>query len=167
MVKVIAIIGTLLLAGCAAWPQNAEEFRQAVPGAFLAGVEELTVDRPLRDVGATWQRRAPECLNVRVRTVSQSTTSYQNIITAYKPSVIVNKDHAELHVQRDFERGVVKVGNMPDGGYYLVVADAFPDGNRTRLKIYGPTKGHDVLMRAIKAWASGESTGCPDMTQIG
>lgn len=166
--KRIVIAAAALLGACATQqPQNAEEFRKAVPGAFMAGVEELTVERPLRDVAAAFQRRAPECLNVKVRTTSQTSTSYQVIVTAYKPTVIVTRERAELHVQRDFERGVVKVGNMPEGGYYLVVVDAFPEGGRTRLKIYGPTRGHDVLIRAIKGWASGETTGCPDMTKIG
>ena len=157
----------MLFAGCATQPQNAEEFRKVAPGAFMMGSETLEVNRPLRDVAATWQRRAPECLSVSVRTTSQTSTSYQVITSTYKPTVVLGKDHAELHVQRDFKGGgVIMVGNPPPGGPYIIVADAYPlPGNRTKLQLIAPTKGQDVVIRAIKSWASGESTGCPDLTK--
>jgi hypothetical protein len=28
-----------------------------------------------------------------------------------------------------------------------------------------PTKGQDVVIRAIKSWASGENLGCPDFAK--
>jgi hypothetical protein len=157
-----------LLAGCATQqPQNAEEFRKVAPGAFLMASETLEVNRPLRDVGAAWQRRAPECLNASVRTTSQTSTSYQVITSTYKPTVVVGKDRAELHVQREFKgSGVITVGNPPQGGPYIIVADAYPlPGNRTRLQLIAPSKGQDVVIRAIKSWASGENLGCPDLTK--
>lgn len=166
--KAIAIIAVALLAGCATQqPKNAEEFRKVAPGAFLMGSETFEVNRPLRDVAATWQRRAPECLNASVRTTSQTSTSYQVITTTYKPSVVVGKERAELHVQREFKgSGVITVGNPPEGGPYIIVADAYPlSGNRTKVQMIAPTKGQDVLIRAIKSWASGENMGCPDLTK--
>jgi len=166
--KAIAIIAALLLAGCATQqPQNAEEFRKVAPGAFLMGSETLEVNRPLRDVAAAWQRRAPECLNASVRTTSQTSTSYQVIVTTYKSTVVVGKDRAELHVQREFKGGgVITVGNPPSGGPYIIVADAYPlPSNRTRVQMIAPTKGQDVVIRAIKSWASGENLGCPDLTK--
>ncbi|MGH8697798.1 MAG: hypothetical protein ACREVS_15040, partial [Burkholderiales bacterium] len=106
----ILAVSTLLLAGCATQqPQNAEEFRRAVPGAFMAKTESFEVNRSLRDVAETFQRRAPECLNVRVRTTSQTRTSYQVIVTAYTPTVVATKERAELHVQQHHEKGVMKV----------------------------------------------------------
>jgi hypothetical protein len=166
--KHTALAAFALLAGCATQqPQNAEEFRQKAPGAFLMGSETWEVNRPLRDVAATWQRRAPECLAASVRTTSQTSTSYQVINTTYKPTVVVGKDRAELHVQREFKgSGVITVGNPPPGGPYIIVADAYPlSGNRTKIQMLAPTKGQDVVIRAIKAWASGESQGCPDLTK--
>ena len=157
-----------LLAGCATQqPQNAEEFRKVAPGAFLMASETLEVNRPLRDVAAAWQRRAPECLSVSVRTTSQTSTSYQVITSIYKPTVVVGKDRAELHVQREFKgSGVITVGNPPQGGPYIIVADAYPlPGNRTKLQLIAPSKGQDVVIRAIKSWASGENLGCPDLTK--
>ena len=163
-----AVFVTVLLAGCVTHhPQTAEEFRQAVPGAFMAKTEEFEVTRPFRDVGETFQKRAPACLKVTIRTTSQSTTSYQVIVTTYKPTVVVTKARAELHVQQYHQSGVLKVTKEPEGGYYLLVADAYPvDKTRTRVQMFRPSMGYDVLIRAIKGWASGENLGCPDMTKI-
>ncbi len=153
-------------AGCGGMPQNADEFRQRVPGAFLMGVQSFEVNRPVREVGRTFQARAPQCLSVKVRTVSQTATSYQNIVAAYKPTVLVSDGKAELHVQRKYEQGVITPGKEPEGGDYVLVADATPiDRNRSKIDIYAPTKGADAMIKAITAWANGSSTGCPDMTK--
>ena len=158
---------SLLLAGCAQnYPQNAQEFREAIPGAFMAKVQTFEAKRPLRDVAKTFQSRAPECLNVSVRTVSQSSTSYQNILAVYKATVVSNPQKAELHLQRDYKSGVLVPGKVPAGGLYMLVADATPvDKGRTRIDIYGPSMGTDTLIRAITGWATGENLGCPDMTK--
>lgn len=163
------LLGAVLLAGCVSQlPQNAEEFRKAVPGAFMAKTETVEVSRPFREVAANFKKRAPECLDVTVEMTSQTTTSYQHIVTAYKQTVVVTQQRAELHVQQDHKTGVLKVHAEPPGGHYLLVADAYPvESNRTRLELYGPSKGYDVLIRAVKGWASGENLGCPDMTKIG
>lgn len=61
----------------------------------------------------------------------------------------------------------MKVTKEPEGGYYLLVADAYPvDKTRTRVQIFHPSMGSDVLIQAIRGWASGENLGCPDMTKI-
>jgi hypothetical protein len=157
-----------LLSACAInYPQTAEEFRQAAPGAFMGQKLTFEAKRPLREVARTFKARAPECLNVSVRTISQTSTSYQNILTTYKPTVVVGKDRAEIHVQRHYQGGgVIVPGKEPVGGLYMLVADATPvDRRTTRIDIYGPTHGADVLIRAIKGWATGQDLGCPDMTQ--
>jgi hypothetical protein len=157
----------LLAAACAQnYPQNAAEFREAIPGAFMAKVQTFEAKRPLRDVAKTFQARAPDCLNVSVRSVSQSSTSYQNILTVYKATVVSHPHKAELHLQRDFKSGVLVPGKVPPGGLYMLVADATPiDKSRTRIDIYGPSVGTDTLVRAISGWATGENLGCPDMTK--
>ena len=166
--KRIAVVASLAAVACAPMPQTAEEFRKAVPGAVMAKTDSYEVNRSMKDVAATFRRKAPECLNVSVRTVSQTTTSYQNILTEYKPTVVVNGERAELHVQQLHKTGVMYPSKPPEGGIYLLVADAFPlPGNRTRIQTYGPSKGYDVLYRAVRGWASGENVGCPDMTKIG
>lgn len=164
-----AVSLSLVLTACVtSHPQNAEEFRAAVPGAFMAMTETVEVNRSFSDVAATFRKKAPECLNVKVEMTERSATSYHVVVTAYKPTVVVNNERAELHVQQTHEKGVLNVTEVPDGGYYLLVADAYPlDGSRTRLELFGPSRGYDVLIRAVKGWASGENLGCPDMTKIG
>jgi len=158
-----------LAAGCATKaPQSAEEFRRMAPGAFMIKSESYEVKRPLREVAESFRRRAPECLNVTVRTTSQTPGSYQVLNTAYKPTVESGAERAELHVQKSDLTGVIKIAKEPAGGYYLMVVDATPvDRGRTRIQILGPSRGYDVLWRAIRGWATGENLGCPDMTKIG
>jgi ABC-type glycerol-3-phosphate transport system substrate-binding protein len=163
-----AALSCALLSGCAAisgHPQTAEEFRKAVPGAFLGEVESFEVNRPFSEVARTFQKKAPECLNVTIKTVSRTNMSYQVIVTTYKPTVLVNGQKAELHVQFHHDQGVMNVTKEPDGGYYLVVADLFPMGNdRTRVDLYRPSMGYDVLIKGIKGWAASHNSGCPDLT---
>lgn len=165
--RVAWVLAAALAAGCAGkMPMTADEFRQMAPGAFMVGVQNFEVKRSLRDVGDTFRRRAPECLNVTIRTTSQSRTSYQVVDTAYKPTVLVRGDKVELHLQQKHLRGVMKVHEEPADGHYLFVVDAAPAGARaTKVQIIGPSRGYDVIVRAIKAWADGSSTGCPDLTQ--
>ena len=157
----------LLLSACAQnYPQNAQEFREMLPGAFMGKVQTFEAQRPLREIARTFETRAPECLNVSVRTVSQSATSYQNILATYKATVVSTEKRAELHLQRHYQSGVLVPGKQPPGGLYMLVADATPiDRNRTRIDIYSPSAGVDVLIRAITGWATGQSLGCPDMTK--
>jgi hypothetical protein len=158
-----------LLQGCGGMPQTADEFRKAVPGAMLAKTDTYEVNRPVRDVAGTFQRRAPECLNMAVRTVSQTSTSYQNILTEYRATVVPGGERAELHLQQLHKGGgVIYPSKPPEGGSYIIVADAYPlPGNRTRLQTYGPSIGYDVVYRAIRGWAAGDNLGCPDLTKIG
>ena len=108
---------TVLLAGCVTQhPQNAEEFRKAAPGAFLAKMETHEINRSMEEIGATFQEQAPDCLNMRVRTTSQTPGSFQVIVSLYKPTVVVTDHRAELHLQRHHERGVLAVTKEPDGG---------------------------------------------------
>jgi len=165
-----AMLSCVLLAGCAVvtgHPQTAEEFRQAVPGAMTGKVETFEVNRPFSEVAETFAKKAPQCLNVRTKTVSRTNMSYQVIVTTYKPTVLVSQDKAELHLQFHHDAGVMNVTKEPEGGYYLMVADAFPiDEKTTRVDLYRPSIGYDVIIRSIKGWARSPNAGCPDMTAI-
>jgi hypothetical protein len=166
---VAGLFAAALAAGCAGkMPQTADEFRQMAPGAFMVEVQSFEVGRSVRAVGETFRRRAPECLHVTIRTTSRAPGSYQVIDTAYKPTVIVGRDKAELHLQQKHLKGVLNVYKEPADGHYLFVVDAVSAGPRAaKVQIIGPSKGYDVVVRAIKAWANGSSTGCPDLTKIG
>lgn len=162
----ISILAVILTGCVTSHPQNAIEFRAAVPGAFMAKVEKYEVAEPFNEVASRFKKMAPKCLNVTIKTVSQSATSYQVIVTEYLPTVIVGKNKAELHVQQHHAQGVMKVTEEPAGGYYLMVVDAVKvDANTTRIEYYGPSAGQEAMIKAIKGWASGNNVGCPDLTK--
>ena len=162
----ISALSLLALSGCVSHPQTAEEFRKAVPGAFSATVETFEVNRPFNQVANTFQKMGPNCLSKTIKTTSQTNMSYQVIVTTYKPTVLVTGKKAELHVQQHHEQGVVNVSKEPDGGYYLLVADAQPmTPTKTRIDLYRPSMGFGVLIQAVKNWATGENVGCPDLTK--
>ncbi|MDH3388805.1 MAG: hypothetical protein OEN02_12965, partial [Gammaproteobacteria bacterium] len=119
--RVITLLFISIATGCAiSHPQSASEFRQGVPGAFLAKVEKYEVSQPFEQVASRFEKMAPRCLDKTIRTTSQTTTSYQVIVTDYNPTVIVHKDRAELHIQQDHLQGVMNVSEVPAGGYYLM-----------------------------------------------
>lgn len=163
---VVVCIGAIL-SGCAGrMPQTAEEFRRDAPGAFLGEVEQFEVGRSYLDIGRTFQKMAPKCLNVRITTTSQTNTSYQVIVTKWTPTVQVSEQKAELHIQQLHEQGVLNVYEVPDGGYYLMVVDAIPLAtDRSQIVMYRPSIGNEALIKAIKGWARGDGTGCPDLTK--
>ncbi len=163
---VIVVLNLLALFGCISHPQTAEEFRKAVPGALSAKIETFEVDRSFSQVANTFQKMGPNCLSKTIKTTSQTNKSYQVIVTTYKPTVVVTGKKAELHVQFHHDQGVVKVSKEPEGGYYLLVADAQPlSPTKTRIDLYRPSMGHGVLVQAVKNWATGENDGCPDLTK--
>ena len=157
---------TTALCGCAGhMPQTADEFRQELPGAFLGEVEKFEVERSYTDVGKSFQKMAPKCLDVRIKTTSQTNTSYQVIVTKWNPTVMISDQRAELHIQQLHEQGVLNIYEVPPKGYYAMVVDAVPlANNRSQVIMYRSSVGHDALVRAIKGWAAGEKTGCPDLT---
>ncbi len=162
----LVVLNFLALVGCISHPQTAEEFRKAVPGAFSAKVETFEVDRPFNQVAGTFQKMGPNCLSKTIKTTSQTNMSYQVIVTTYKPTVLVTGKKAELHVQFHHDQGVIAVSKEPEGGYYLLVADAQPvTQTKTRIDLYRPSMGHGVLIQAVKNWATGENVGCPDLTK--
>ena len=165
--KRYAVALALLVSACSIqYPQSAEEFRQQIPGAFMGSVQTFEAKRSFREVAKTFQAKAPECLNVKVRVSSQTGTSVSNILYTYKPTVKASDKKAEVHVQRHMDGNVIVPGKEPPGGLYFVVADATPiDRNRTKIDIYGPSRGADALINAIRGWATGENVGCPDMTK--
>jgi hypothetical protein len=164
---VVLIIPTLFMSACAGkMPQTADEFRQGAPTAFMGKLETYEVNRSAADIGKTFQKYAPKCLDVRIRTTSQTNMSYQVILAKYTPTVIVGEDRTELHLQEKHEKGVIAVYKEPEAGHYIMVVDATPIGkNKSRIDFYRPAIGNDTVVQAIKNWITGDNLGCPDMTK--
>jgi hypothetical protein len=165
----VVVAGLLAaITGCVTMPQTADEFRNAVPGALTGKVETFEVDRPFSAVAETFKTKGPECLNKTVSVTSTTPGQYGPVVSTYtvtyKPTVVVNKNRAELHVQHHTDN-TLQVHKEPAGGYFLLVADAYPVGkNKTRVDLYCPAVGHKALIKAVKGWGTGENVGCPDLT---
>jgi hypothetical protein len=166
-VLLTTLITTVSLSGCVGhMPQTADEFRKELPGAFLGEVEKFDVNRSYTDIGKTFQKMAPKCLNVRIKSTSQSSTSYQVVVTKWHPTVKITKQKTELHSQQLHEQGVMNVYKVPPNGYYMMVVDATPTGkNKSQVTMYRSSVGNETLIKAIKGWASGKNLGCPDLTK--
>jgi hypothetical protein len=154
---------SIWLAGCSiSHPQSATEFRNAA-GAQTAAKDTFEVNRPLSQVGASFQRLASECLSKSIRmTEHQPGVSYMVVTTTYKPTVHVSPSGAELQVQASQRGNIINVSKEPEGGFYLLVADARAvSAAKTRIDLYRVTIGHAQLVQAVRAWASGTSVDCP------
>lgn len=172
MKRLTLILIAMFISGCAgSMPQTADEFRKAIPQSSFGKVETFEVKRPLQDVARTFQKKADECLSKSIRTTSRTSTGYgvssTTYTTTYKPTVLTRKEKVELNLQEHMEGGnIIKVYKEPEGGYYSLVLDATPvNKNTTRIDMYHGTIGNKLLIKAIKGWATGEITGCPDLTK--
>ena len=95
-------------------------------------------------------------------TEHQPGVSYMVVTSTYKPTVHVSPSVAELQVQISQRGNIINVSKEPEGGFYLLVADARPvSAAKTRIDLYHPTIGHAQLVQAVRAWASGTSFDCP------
>jgi hypothetical protein len=158
-----------LFSGCAAnMPQTAQDFRLAVPGFVFAGKESFEVNRPFNDVVAIFKRQAVKCLDVTIQTTATAPGSYQVLGANWNPTFIATDKQAELHLQRIWEKGVVQVGSEPAKGHFVMVVDIVPvSARKTRIDMYRPNSGANVIIKAIKNWANNKDIGCPDMTKTG
>jgi hypothetical protein len=163
--KLLVVLGMLWLSGCGiSHPQTATEFRVAVADTQFATKETFEVSRPLAQVAASLQRLAADCLARTIRTTDhQPMVSYQVIVSTFKPTVRVTATGAELHVQLSHRGNVINI-KEPDGGYFVLVADARPvSATKTRIDLYRPTLGHGELTQAVRSWAGGSSVACPTL----
>ena len=166
-----AIAAALLLAGCASLfpPQSADEFRRVAAAALLPRTGTIEVARPLGEVSATFEKKAPECLDLTATATIKIITDFQEIIrtyvTTYKPSIVTTAERVELRVQwRTI--GDIHLSPAPEGGAYRLVADAYAvDAGHTRLQWFSPTAAEDFLVLAVQGWATGQNMGCPDFTR--
>jgi len=158
------LLGANALSGCASGAMTTDEFRAQSAG--LGNIENIEVNRPLRDVATTFRERASACLqDVRTTTVSGPTTRMSMRKLQYHETVVVTDGKVELAVQA-FLESPLKLYQEPANGAYVLMARASPiNGGRTRVEIAiaGPTFSWGSLRTAVQGWAAGTSTACPDL----
>ena len=165
---IILLISGALSSGCSMkQAMNAEEFRQMAPQSMFGKIETFEVKQPIRKIASNFKKKAKECLNISLERTSCFSNGYgQSCSTTmmhYNPRVLSNNKRVELHVQMDIE-GAVTFSEVPKGGMYMLVADAQYIGkNKSRIDLYYGSYGSDLMVKAIKGWASGRTKGCPDL----
>jgi len=157
------LVSAFTLSACTEIPKTAEGFREQA--ASVGSVDNFEVNRPLRDVAASFRERASACLQ-DLQTISVSGPISRTMMRKYliHPTVLVTDRKAELTVQALLE-APLKLYEEPANGTYVLVTRAFPiDVRRTRIEMYGSPFFYDHLHTAVKGWASGTSTACPDFS---
>lgn len=162
----IAPIAAALLSACISVPQTPAEVREAGKTRSTSYTHEsIEVTRPFPEVARTFAKKAPECLEFSLSSTSKPMIGFGSSTTVYawgKPTLRISADKAELHFQGKF---LNMMGKVPPDGWYYLVADAYPLGrNKTKVDIYWAHS--QLVVEAVKGWASGENLGCPDPTRV-
>lgn len=168
-VRALLFVGlqALLLSGCMVTvPMSAEEYRADYMSRTRP--ETFVVSRPFNDVVGTFRRRAPACLDVAVTTTEWVGTSGSISTYTFRSTILDGSDRAELHVQQHIEAtGLINPYDEPAGGYYVFVADISPvSASDTRIEMYPPARGYEVLTDVVRGWADGAISGCPDLSKV-
>jgi hypothetical protein len=164
----LALTAALCGCGTLGQPMNPGEFRQAVSSSSLATVESFDTGRPYQQVVDTLRAKANECLTVATSSSGPvfqgNTTVTEHSQAVYTPTVSVTERGMELAVQVNFGNHTL-IQKTPPGGLYILVADATAAGEKaTKLTIYrGNIAKAKQIGGAIRAWANGEKSTCPDL----
>ena len=154
----------LLLAGCGGATVDPEEFRRQMASSPFGSVERLDINRPLREVAATFRERAPACLKVTTKHYGGPAVRYTMQVMTYTPTVVATDNQVELHLHVRQE-ALIKLYEEGPNGVYAFLARATPlDARRTHLEIWAGALGGEALRSAVKGWASGSFVGCPDLS---
>ncbi len=161
----------LLLTGCAVkHAQNAQEFRQMAPANSYGKFETYNLDIPYSNAVSNIRSQADRCLNTKVvvTTRDKNTGAIMGEQTlTYTPTLKVGKAKSELSIQQNVSGDGMILGDVPDKGIFIFLADISDSGNgKSRLDIYRVTyMGTNQMVSAVKNWTSGENLNCPNLSQ--
>ena len=153
----------LLLGGCGMAHWEAGSFRNAM--GSQGKVERLDVNRPVRDIAATFRERASACLQTVTRSERSSFHSTHVAIAElnYTPTVVEADGRVELQLQVR-QTVAIEIGPTNPKGFFVFLAQVTPiDARRSRLEIWSMDWAK-ALPAAVKGWASGGFSGCPDLS---
>jgi hypothetical protein len=153
----------LLLGGCSTVTGNPEEFRQQIAADAFGAAEKFDVDRSLREVGAILRERASACLNVTTKNYGGPAVRYTMQAWNYTANVVTTDGRVELHVRAKYQG--LTLYDQGQNGVYIFLAHATPLGaRRTHLEMWTYASRGDTLRAAVKGWAGGSFSGCPDLS---
>ena len=160
------------LAGCSLkLAQNPDEFREYVKVSDSARVvhESYEVSSSLSTITKRLQDKSKECLPYRfVRQFSYkmgAATGANTSYITYAPTLKKAEGRTEFYMQVDVTGDVTVLGNPPEGGTYVLVADiAKITKNSSQVDIYHASHNdRAVLPKTIKKWIAGDEKDCPDL----
>lgn len=164
-IRIAAVVAVAAaLTGCGSAPLTTDEFRAQASTA--GNIDNIEVNRSLREVAATFRERASACLQDRVTTTVSGPVAHQMMMQyRYHETVVVTDRGVDLTVQA-LLNNPFKMYAEPSDGTYVVTARAVPiDGAHSRVEIVGSTWPYAVSSEAVRAavrgWAAGTSTACP------
>jgi len=171
-VVVLLMFSLLLSTGCSMKvPQTVEEFKQMVPQSTFGKQDQYIVKRSLARVTKNLKKKSKECLNKTLERTACFTSQYGGQSCSktnihFNPSVRAGKKKTSFVLQQSVEGAVRLFGKEPKGGDFSMVADITSAGkNKSKVHAYYSSGTPEVVVKAVKRWASGKTRGCPDLTQ--
>lgn len=171
----IALAFTVLLGGCAsAQLATPEGYRDYVErGGFGSQSDAIDSSISAPKVVSLLDKQSKMCLE---RTVSFTTTQGNgmggmiHVRETYHliPEVSVQESGGGQMVLRRKDENqsiftkAMLTEEMKNKGYIVMVADVSPMSAGSHVEIYGGSRGYDHVFDAVKSWASGEHTQCPE-----
>lgn len=162
-------IGLLLLVsiistGCTGIvTQNKDEYKTSTS----VSLDSYVVNRPYAKVTATMKSKAKECLDMKLKRRSCSGNNCSDDYITYTPTLEYTAKKTELSVQIDAPY-TFRWWKEPPGGKYILSAVITPtDVNKTKLDVYRPWIGYDLIQSAVRNWAEGSNPDCPNLAREG
>jgi hypothetical protein len=161
------ILAAIALSGCGSFPSTPDIMVQnAKEGKAYSDKDVFEVNRPIAQIESVFRKKADECLRAKTESRRYEGGMYRREVRVYTPKVVADKQRVRLTVQTITVEGATEGGPIPDDGWYILVADAYPvNAKTTRVESYVQWPGWRSAFRAVKHWSNGTNMGCPDLTE--
>ncbi len=160
---------TLILSSCA-MPKTAAEYRTLMannPNSPGVHVEHFEVQRPLGEAARQVKKKVGECLKVTMKrtstTASGGIPSTAVVFTRYEPFANIAAETAEIYVTETYLNA--RQEDTGQDRIFMFLLDLAPAGkNKTKADLYytwGEPRPRTA--KAVRDWANGKGTTCPDL----
>lgn len=167
------LVAASLMAGCVTVPVTPDQFRQMAKTSSYEKHDKVVVNDSYSAVMQRVAQRANRCLSRTVKITSVNYNPYGGYYRTvsyryFTPTVHVGHRHGEVDMQMNIS-GMIAAKNrkqIPKAGWYILVADIYPDGpRRTRVNVLS-SKHEKLVSEAIRNWAANTNMGCPNMVDV-
>lgn len=157
-----------LVSSCVTLPKTPVEFRAAMNEKYAEDIQTVIIKRPLAAVVKSMDALGKNCLRQKITqtTHDPQTNTNRTMTTDFELTVVKAKKSAELHYQQRYTPTPLGMGDMPEKGAFMLIADISGKNKNTEVKVYTASYLKPVVS-AIERWGNGNHEGCPDMSQVG